>query len=34
VAGRLAEPLLGAALTQQVGALLSRVDREATGPSA
>jgi hypothetical protein len=34
VAGRLAEPLLGAALRQQVGALLSRVDREATGPSA
>jgi carbon monoxide dehydrogenase subunit G len=33
VAGRLADPLLGAALTQQIGALLARVDREATGPS-
>jgi hypothetical protein len=33
VAGRLAEPLLGVALAQQVGALLSRVQREATRPT-
>ena len=30
VAGRLADPLIGAALTQQMGALLARVEREAT----
>ena len=29
LAGRMADPLLGAALTQQVGALLARVEREA-----
>jgi hypothetical protein len=33
LAGRMADPLLGAALAQQVGALLARVEREATrGP--
>jgi uncharacterized membrane protein len=30
LAGRMADPLLGAALAQQVGALLTRVGREAT----
>ncbi|HEV2281164.1 MAG TPA: SRPBCC family protein [bacterium] len=30
LAGRMADPLLGAALAQQVGALLARVEREAT----
>jgi Polyketide cyclase / dehydrase and lipid transport len=33
VAGRLADPLLGAALTQQLNALLARVEREAVRPS-
>ena|GEM_PF-6236713 len=35
LAGRMADPLLGAALAQQVGSLLARVEREATqGPAA
>jgi hypothetical protein len=33
-AGRVADPLLGAALTQQVGVLLARVAREATRAAA
>jgi len=34
VAGRLADPLLAAALAQQLTALLDRVEREAAGPSS
>lgn len=32
VGGRIADPLIGAALNQQMGALLARVEREAAGP--